>query len=133
MLLVNEKISASGLSRTTHSAEWNVQKVSIQEASDTYKLATDGMNAGLLGILQVHPFAQSKHSICLVERFHDGSLLCTLFNTDGTRLLEGVRILGNIVACSATIEVPLITKYFLQRYGDNEIVHDVKQWQMRNK
>jgi hypothetical protein len=133
MLIVNEKISASGSSRVTNSAEWDVTNVSVQEASDTYRLATEGMSASLLEVLQVHPFAQSRHSICMVERFHDNSILCTLFATDGTRLLDGVRILGNIVACAATIETPLITKYFLRRYGDNEIVYDVKRWQMRNK
>lgn len=133
MLMVNEKISVSGQSRVVTSAVWNVTEESIQDITKSHIYVTEGMNAALLGVVQVHPFAQNKHSICLIERFHDGSSLCTLFNTDGTRFIEGVRILGGIIACSATIETPLIIKYFSRRYGDNPIVQTVELWQLDNK
>lgn len=133
MLIVNEKISVSGQSRVVTSAIWNVPEESIQNITSSHKYVTEGMNAALLGVVQAHPFAQSKHSICLIERFHDGSSLCTVFSTDGTRFIEGVRILGGIIACSATIEIPLIAKYFSRRYGDNAIVQAVELWQSDNK
>jgi len=128
MFLINERNSKNWTLRTTDTLVWEIPTVSARRLFDTQQDILKGIPLALLETLHAHPLAQSGLSLGMCKQFDDGTLLFTLYETSGSKILTGRRFINGVDQCSATIETPNLNRFLLNQYGNNAVMDAARAW-----